>query len=661
MDIPEEKMKYLITSALPYANGPLHIGHLAGAYLPADIFTRFLKKKGIFAIHIGGTDENGVPITITAEKEGITPKDVVDKYHKIIKSQFDSVYIEFDNFSRTTTEIHRKLSQDFFLRLLEKGYIEKKRTEQFYCENCKRFLPDRYIEGICPYCKSEGARGDQCEKCGRWLEPTLLIEPKCKICGHKPVIRTTYHWYLKLDDFQKRLEDWIKTKDWKENVIRSVYKWLNEGLKPRPITRDLNWGVPVPLKEAEGKVLYVWFDAPIGYISSTIEYARKIGNERLWEELWKDKETKLIHFIGKDNIVFHTLIWPAMLMGYGEFILPDNVPANEFLNFKDEKMSTSRNLAVWIDEISRKYNPDYLRFYITLIMPETKDSNFTFEDFKIRVESDLINNFGNLVNRTLSFIKKNYAGRIPSSKKLSEKDNEILKKIEVTLKSFENNIFSYRFRDGLKDFIELSSEGNRYFDSSAPWKLIKQDKDRCDTVINISTILIDALADISEIFIPEGARKAKEMLNRPLRSWNEITENIIKGGEVIGDVKPIYEKFNDEKDEKGEKMNTISYEEFKKLDLKVAKILDVEDIQGADKLYKITIEIGEEKRTIVAGIKKQYKKEELLGRLIVVITNLEPAKIKGVESNGMLLAASDGEIISLLSPDKDIKTGSIVK
>lgn len=654
-------MKYLITSALPYANGPLHIGHLAGAYLPADIFTRFLKKKGIFAIHISGTDENGVPITITAEKEGITPKDVVDKYHKIIKDQFDSVFVEFDNFSRTTKEIHKKLSQDFFSRLLEKGYIEKQPTEQFFCENCKRFLPDRYIEGTCPYCKSEGARGDQCEKCGRWLEPTLLIEPKCKICGHKPVIKTTYHWYMKLDNFQRKLEDWIRTKNWKENVITAVNKWLKEGLKPRAITRDLNWGVPVPLKEAEGKVLYVWFDAPIGYISSTIEYSIKIGKERLWEELWKNQDTILIHFIGKDNIVFHTLIWPAMLMGYGEYVLPYDVPANEFLNFKDEKMSTSRNLAVWIHEVSKKYNPDYLRFYLTLIMPETKDSNFTFEDFKTRVESDLINNFGNLVNRTLSFIKNNYGGRIPNKNKLMGQDNEILRKIEETKKSFEDNILSFRFRDALKDFIELSSEGNRYFDSSAPWKLIKKDIDRCNTVINISTILIDALADISEIFIPKGAEKTKKMLNRPTRKWIEITENIIKGGEIIGDVKPIYEKFNDKNQEKGEKMNIVSYEEFKKLDLRVAKIINIEDIQGADKLYKITIEIGEEKRTIVAGIKKQYKKDELLGRLIVVITNLEPAKIRGVESNGMLLAASDGDMISILSPDKDIKTGSIVK
>lgn len=651
-------MKYLITSALPYANGPLHLGHLAGAYLPADIFTRFLKKKGIFAIHICGTDENGVPITITAEKEKITPKQVVDKYHKLIKEQFDSVFVEFDNFSRTTTEIHKKLSQDFFLRLYEKDFVEKRPAEQFYCEHCKRFLPDRYIEGICPYCKSEGARGDQCEKCGRWLEPVLLIEPKCKICGNPPVLKNSYHWYFKLDMFQKKLEDWIDSKDWKENVISTVQKWLNEGLKPRAITRDLNWGVPVPLKEAEGKVLYVWFDAPIGYISSTIEYSIKIGNEKLWEELWKDENTKLIHFIGKDNIVFHTLIWPAMLMGYGEFVLPDNVPANEFLNFKDEKMSTSRNLAIWIDDLSKKYNPDYLRFYITLIMPETKDSNFTFEDFKTRVESDLINNFGNLVNRTLSFIKKNYGGRIPAHGKLKEKDNEMLKKIEETLNSFEKNILSFRFKDALKDFIELSSEGNRYFDASAPWKLIKHDKERCDSVINTSALLIDALSDISEIFIPKGAEKTKEILRRPKRKWDEILSNVLKGGEIIGEVRPIYEKFNKEK---GEEMNTISYEDFKKLDLRIAKIIDVEDIQGADKLYKIIIEIGEEKRTIVAGIKKQYKKEELNGRLIVVITNLEPAKIRGVESNGMLLAASDGEIISILSPDKDIKTGSIVK
>uniref|UniRef100_A0A7C4YFI8 Methionine--tRNA ligase n=1 Tax=candidate division WOR-3 bacterium TaxID=2052148 RepID=A0A7C4YFI8_UNCW3 len=651
-------MKYLITSALPYANGPLHIGHLAGAYLPADIFTRFLKKKGIYAIHICGTDENGVPITITAEKEGITPKDVVDKYHKLIKEQFDSVHIQFDNFSRTTTEIHRKLSQDFFLKILKNGYIEKRETEQFYCERCKRFLPDRYIEGICPFCKEDGARGDQCEKCGRWLEPTLLIQPRCKICGSTPVIKKTFHWYLRLDLFQKKLEEWVKTKKWKENVITAVYKWLNEGLKPRAITRDIDWGVPVPLDEAKGKVLYVWFDAPIGYISSTIEYSNKIGNENLWKELWKDEETKLIHFIGKDNIVFHTLIWPAMLMGYGEYILPYDVPANEFLNFKDEKMSTSRNLAVWINDITEKYNPDFLRFYVTLIMPETKDSNFTFEDFKIRVESDLINNFGNLVNRTLSFIKKNYNGRIPERHILDDKDNEILRKIEETMKSVEKNIMSYRFRDALKEFIELSSTGNRYFDSSAPWKLIKEDRKKCDNVLNISCVLIDALSDIGEIFIPLGTGKVKEMLGRKKREWDRITEDLIKGGEVIGELKTLYEKF---KDEKGVEMNKISIEDFKKLELKIGKIINVEDIEGANKLYKIEVEIGDERRTLVAGIKEHYKKEELIGKLIVVVANLEPAKIRGVESQGMLLAASDGEKISIISPDKDIKTGSIVK
>ncbi len=657
-------MRYLVTSALPYANGPVHVGHLAGAYLPADIFTRFLKKKGIDAIHICGTDEHGVPITITAEKEKTTPEKIAEKYHRIIKEEFSAVYVEFENFSRTTIDIHTKLAQSFFLRLLEKGYIERRDTEQFYCPKCQRFLPDRYVEGTCPYCGYEQARGDQCERCGRWLEPVLLKNPRCKICGTPPVMKKTTHWYMKLNEMQPWIEEWVKTKDWKPNVSSAVYKWLNEGLKPRAITRDLSWGVPVPLDEAKGKVLYVWFDAPIGYISSTIEWAERIGEPEKWKDYWMDRETRLVHFIGKDNIVFHTIIWPAMLKGYGEFVLPHAIPANEFLNLEGDKISTSRNWAIWLDDFAGKFDPDYLRFYITMIMPETKDSNFSWDEFQERVTSELIDNFGNFVNRTLSFINKYMGGRIPHPGNLTADDNQILRRIEKDAEKMAEYLFEYRFRDGLKVFRELSREGNRYFDRNQPWRTRKEDPERAKTTLYISAVLADALADLGEIFIPGGTRRVKQMLGTEFRPWDEVLAPVLKGGEELKDVKPPYKKIDEEVislEKRRFQMEYVTIDDFKKLGLKVGKVEKVDTVEGANKLYKLTVNLGDETRTLVAGLRPYYTEEELQDKLIVVITNLEPATIRGVKSEGMLLAADDGRVVSIVSPDKEVAPGSEVR
>ena len=666
-------MRYLITSALPYANGPIHIGHLAGAYLPADIFVRFLKKSGEDAIHICGTDENGVPITIAAEKEGVSPIVIADRYHKIIEKDFNDVYIKFDNFSRTTTEIHKIISQKFFMRLLEKGYIDKRESTQFYCPNCKRFLPDRYVEGTCPYCGYKSARGDQCEQCGRWLEPTLLINSHCKICGTTPIQKKTVHWYLRLDMFEEKLRKWLEGKNWKDNVMSELMKWLKEGLRPRPITRDIQWGVPVPLKEAKGKVLYVWFDAPIGYISSTIEWAEKMGNPELWKDFWMDKNTRLIHFIGKDNKVFHGIIWPATLMGYGEFILPDNIPSNEFLNLEGDKISTSRDWAIWIGEFARKFDPDYLRFYLTLIMPETKDSNFSYDDFYARTQAELIDNFGNFVNRTFGFIKNYRGGIVPHPGEMDNEDREILNAIGLTAEGIKKDILSFRFKKALRKFIGLSTAANRYFDTKAPWKTRKIDEKRTDTTLYISSALVDGLSDIGEIFVPGGSARIKKMLNLSPRKWDFIKYPELKGGESLSDVAPPYEKIDKEKikiekrrfgmegkpEEKEKEYVTI--DDFKKMGLKIGKIVEVTDVEHADKLYKLTVDLGEEKRTLIAGLKSIYTKEELEGRNIVVITNLQPATIRGIKSEGMLLAADSGEVISILSPDKDVAPGTEVR
>ncbi len=666
------KNKILITSALPYANGKVHIGHLAGAYLPADIYTRFQRRKGRDAIHICGTDENGVPITISAEKQGVSPKEIVDRYYKIIKESFEGFGISFDNFSRTSLPAHYKLAQEFFLKLHKKGYISSKTEEQFYCPNCKRFLPDRYVEGTCPYCGYTSARGDQCEKCGRWLEPTMLINPKCKICGSTPILRETKHWYFNLDVFQKRLQEWISEKEhWRDNVKQFVQGWFQEGLRPRAITRDLSWGVPVPLKEARNKVLYVWFDAPIGYISSTIEWAKNKGEPEKWKDYWYSKDTKLVHFIGKDNIIFHAVVWPAILMGMEDYILPDDIPANEFLNMEGGKISTSRNWAVWLDEYLRDFPPDYMRYYLTIIAPETKDSDFKWKEFQERVNTELINAFGNFVNRVLTFVKNYMGNKIPYPESLTENSQQIFMQIEETVDKIDKLIESFQMRKAIKSFMDLADMGNRYYDISAPWKMLKENPENAGNTIYTCCVLIDALADIAEPFIPFSAKRIKKMLGLPFRKWDEIKIPQIKGGEELNRIEILYKKIEDgeietqikklgKEEEMEQKKEYVSIQDFKKMGLRTAKIIGIERVENADKLYKLQIDLGDEKRTLVAGLVKHYTEDELLGKTIVVITNLEPAIIRGIKSEGMLLAASSGEIVSILQPDKDVPSGSEV-
>lgn len=668
--------KILITSALPYANGPLHIGHIAGAYLPADIYTRYQKKKKREAIHICGTDEHGVAITIRADKEGKTPREIVDFYHERIKEDFRLMRIEFDNFSRTSLPIHYDTAQEFFLRLYNKGYITKKTVEQYYCPRCQRFLPDRYVEGTCPYCGYEKARGDQCDNCGRWLEPKELINPRCALCGSTPILKESTHYYLALSRLSAPLESWLNTKKnyWKPEVIGLALSWIKEGLKDRAITRDLEWGVPVPLEEAKGKVLYVWFDAPIGYISSTKEWAIKKGNPDLWKDWWLDKEnTKLVHFIGKDNIIFHAIVWPAMLIAHGDYVLPDNVPANYYLNLEGSKISTSRNWAIWIKDLATLYPADYIRFGLTYFMPETKDSDFTFHDFKERVNNELVNNFGNFVNRTLTFIKKYLNGRVgPLTEKGGEEDAEILSLIEKAPHELGELIDNYNFRKGIIYLMGLSDKGNAYFDRMAPWRTRKTDMERTKRTLSICYALIRTLSVLIEPYLPDSALRIKQMINAKDMSWDEASSWAIPEEVEIGKPEVLYKKVEEEKieigksesekkEEKESKMKEISFEEFVKLDIRIGKIKNAEKVEGADKLLKLTVDIGDREITLAAGIAEYYKPEELIGKEIPILVNLKPRKIRGILSQGMMLAADENGRPVLLHPEKEIKPGSKIR
>jgi methionyl-tRNA synthetase len=656
VDKGTKKRKIIVTGALPYANGPIHIGHLAGVYLPADIYTRFLRKKEEDVIFICGTDENGVPITISAEKEGISPKELVTRYHNNIKKSLKNLGVEFDNFSGTSRKIHHELSQKIFLNLYEKGFIESKTSKEFYCKNCQKFLPDRYVEGTCPYCDFEEARGDSCDSCGSWLEADQLINPKCKLCGEAPVKKETKHWYLLLNKFQDKLEKWIETKNWRKTVKSYLKGWLKEGLRPRPITRDLQWGIPVPLEEApENKVLYVWFDAPLGYISSTIEWAQGLGKGNKWKEYWKDSDTRLIHFIGKDNIVFHGIIWPAIIMGTGEFTLPDEIPANEYLNLEGRQISTSRNWAIWLHEYLDYFEPDFLRYYLCSIMPETRDSEFKWKEFQERVNQELINNLGNFVNRTLKFVDKYSEGRIPVPGELTKEDKEMLSHIDSLIDKLDSSLTNFNFRQAVRLWMQISATGNRYYDQMKPWETRKNNRERMATTIYLCSHLIQVLGTIAKLFIPFSAEKILKMLNLEEKRWDKLKSIELPENHKTG-------KTEDEEIEKQLrrlKMSHVTIDDFLKMGLKIGEIEKVEDVEGADKLYKLIVDTGE-KRTLVAGIKQKYSPEELLGKKIVVITNLEPANIRGVKSEGMLLAASNGDIISIISPDQDVPAGSKV-
>lgn len=542
--------KILVTAALPYANGPLHLGHLAGAYIPADVYVRYQRLKGSDILFICGSDEHGVPITIRADRENVSPKVIVDRYHEMMKESFRRIGLAFDNYSRTSLPLHHKIAQDFFLNLYNKGYIKEQSIQQYYCPTCRRFLPDRYIEGECPHCHRQGARGDQCEACGRWLEPEQLLSPKCKECGSTPEMRTTTHWYFRLSEFQQRLEDWQASKtDWKSNVREFCSGWFKEGLTDRPITRDIDWGIPVPLPNAEGKVLYVWFDAPIGYISSSVEWAQKQGTPDRWRDYWMNPETKLIHFIGKDNIVFHAIVWPATLMAHGDFILPSQIPANEFLNIEGDKISTSRNWAVWVDDYLEVFPPDPLRYWLESNAPETKDADFTWKDFQTSNNSELADVLGNLINRSLSFIEKNFEAKVPPAGTLRDSDRAILAEIGNATRRIGAALEDFQVRAAVGALMDLARSGNKYFNDEAPWSSFKVDRARCATTLNTTVQLLAALAVLMEPFLPFSAEKLWRMLNAPGshhdQRWNKVPELRLPDGHPLGKREILFSKIED--------------------------------------------------------------------------------------------------------------------
>lgn len=671
----------LVTTALPYANGPVHIGHLAGVYVPADIYTRYLRLKGEDVIMIGGSDEHGVPITLKAKSEGVTPQDIVDRYHTIIKDSFEEFGISFDIYSRTSSGIHAKTASDFFRKLYDKGEFIEKTSLQYYDEEANQFLADRYITGTCPHCHNERAYGDQCEACGTSLNATDLIDPKSAISGSKPVLRETKHWYLPLDKWEPTLREWIleNHKEWKTNVYGQCKSWLDMGLQPRAVSRDLDWGVPVPVEGAEGKVLYVWFDAPIGYISNTKELLPDT-----WEKYWKDKDTRMIHFIGKDNIVFHCIVFPAMLMAEGSYILPENVPANEFLNLEGDKISTSRNWAVWLHEYLKDFpgKQDVLRYVLTANAPETKDNDFTWKDFQARNNNELVAVLGNFVNRALVLTGKYFEGKVPQAGALTEYDEETLREFAGVKSQVENYLDNFRFRDALKEAMNLARIGNKYLADTEPWKLAKTDMPRVATILNLSLQIAANLAIAFEPFLPFSAAKLRRMLNMQQCDWARLGHtDILPVGQELGKAELLFEKIEDsaidaqiEKLQATKKANelknhqtapvreNIEFETFGKLDIRVGKVLECQKVPKADKLLQFKIDDGLGGRTIVSGIAKHYAPEDLVGKNVCFVANLAPRKLKGIESQGMILSAedADGRLV-VITPADEVKPGSEVK
>ena len=676
--------RYTVTTALPYANGPVHIGHLAGVYIPADTYVRYLRMKGEEVLFVGGSDEHGVPITIKAEKEGCTPQDIVDRYHNIIKDSFEKLGISYDIYSRTSSKTHHETAAAFFKKLYEDGKFIERETEQFFDPERNKFLSDRYIIGTCPKCGNDHAYGDQCEKCGSSMSPEELINPHSALSGAKLVKKATKHWYLPLDQYEQWLRDWIIEghKEWKPNVYGQVKSWLDNGLQPRAVTRDLDWGVPVPLEEADGKVLYVWFDAPIGYISNTIEHCREKGTD--WEKWWKDEDTKLVHFIGKDNIVFHCIIFPCMLKAYGDYIVPENVPANEFLNLENDKISTSRNWAVWLHEYLEEFpgKQDVLRYALTANAPETKDNNFTWKDYQDRNNNELLAIFGNFVNRTLVLTHKYFEGKVPAMINLNEKDNAAIEEMNQYPDKIAHLLDTYKFREALSELMNLARLGNRYLTENEPWKQFKTDPERVKTVLAVSLQIVAKLAILSEPFLPFSAKKLQAMIGLEVSGWNQAKETILLNEETqIGEVELLFTKVEDEtvaaqvkKLEDTKKQNEINawtpnpikpntnIDEFGKMDIRVGTVLECVKVPKADKLLQFLIDDGMNKRTIVSGIAKYYPNpEELVGKQVCFIANFEPRKLKGIVSEGMILSAEDkdGRLV-VVTPSQPVAPGSNV-
>ncbi len=670
----------LVTAALPYANGGVHIGHLAGVYVPADIYVRYLRLKKRDVLFICGSDEHGVPVTIRARKEGCTPQEVVDRYNKLIRESFEGFGISFDFFGRTTSEVHRQTASDFFRKLYDKGEFVEQESEQYYDEEAHTFLADRYITGECPHCHAEGAYGDQCEKCGTALSPTELINPRSTVSGAKPVLRKTKHWYLPLDKHQQWLEPWIteQHKEWRSNVMGQCKSWFDMGLKPRAVSRDLEWGIPVPVEGADGKVLYVWFDAPIGYISNTKEL---LPND--WEKWWKSNDTRLVHFIGKDNIVFHCIVFPAMLKAEGSYILPDNVPSNEFLNLEDDKISTSRNWAVWLDEYLVDFpgKQDVLRYVLTANAPETKDNNFTWKDFQARNNNELVAVYGNFVNRALQLTKKYYDGVVPAAGELTQYDLDTIEEFKGVKAEVERLLEAFRFRDAQKEAMNLARIGNKYLADSEPWKVIKTDPERVKTVLNISLQLVANLAIAFEPFLPFSSQKLRGMLHVDEAQWDRLgAVDLLPAGHQLGEPALLFEKIEDSVVEAQvqklldtKKANeaaqfkaapvkeNIPFEDFEKLDIRVATVLACEKVKKSKKLLKFTLADGADNRTIVSGIAQHYNPEDLVGKQVCYVANLAPRTISGIESQGMILSAVNfDDSLSVVTVDRKVVPGSQV-
>ena len=671
----KEYKRYLVTSALPYANGPVHIGHLAGVYIPSDIYARYLRLKGCDVISICGSDEHGVPITIKARKEG------VDRYHEIIRRSFEGLGMSFDIYSRTSSKTHARVASDFFRKLYDDGKFIEKTSMQYYDEEAQTFLADRYIVGTCPRCQNDRAYGDQCEKCGSTLSPDELIDPHSAVSGSVPVKRETKHWYLPLNDYEQFLREWILDghKEWKSNVYGQCKSWLDLGLQPRAVSRDLDWGIPVPVEGAEGKVLYVWFDAPIGYISATQDLTPD------WEKYWKDEETKMVHFIGKDNIVFHCIVFPSMLKAHGGYILPENVPANEFLNLEGDKISTSRNWAVWLNEYLEEFpgKEDVLRYVLCANAPETKDNDFTWKDFQARNNNELVAVLGNFVNRALVLTQKYYGGKVPACGELNDYDRETLAELAKVKGTLEQNIENYRFREALKEAMNVARIGNKYLADTEPWKVVKSDPERVKTILNIALQITANLSIAIEPFMPFSAAKILRMLLVEPFGWERLGRtDLIAAGHEIGEPSLLFEKIEDDVIQKqmdklaaikaankaaesaqniDAQKDSISFDDFQKMDIRVSTILAAEKVAKTKKLLKLTVDTGIDKREIVSGIAEHFAPEELVGRQVLVLVNLEPRTLKGIESRGMILMGEDasGKLV-LLQPGEKTNNGAIV-
>ena len=682
--------RYTITAALPYTNGPIHIGHLAGVYVPADIYSRYLRLTGNDVAYICGSDEHGAAIPMRARKEGVSPQVIIDKYHALIKKSFEDFGISFDNYSRTSAKVHHQTASEFFKKLYDDGKFIEETSEQLYDPEANQFLADRFVTGTCPKCGHEEAYGDQCENCGSSLNATDLINPKSTISGAEPVLKQTKHWYLPLDQYEDFLNEWIikgHKKDWKTNVYGQIKSWIDDGLRPRAVTRDLDWGIPVPVEGAEGKVLYVWFDAPIGYISSTKEWAEREGKD--WEPYWKDENTKLVHFIGKDNIVFHCIIFPSMLKAEGSYILPENVPANEFLNLEGKKLSTSKNWAVWLHEYLEEFpdKQDVLRYALTANAPETKDNDFTWKDFQARNNSELVAIFGNFINRVVVLTHKYYDGIIPTPGDFNEIDEQTLKELKAYPAVISSSIERYRFREASQELLNVARLGNKYLADEEPWKLIKTDEERTKTVMYVALQIASALAILSEPFLPFTSTKLKAMLNHKALDkqidWNQIhdTQVLLPASHTIEKSELLFSKIEDaeiqkqlDKLEATKKANeaenatvtpqkeTATFEDFTKMDLRVGTIVEAEKMPKAKKLLVLKVDTGIDTRTIVSGIAEHFAPEDIIGKKVTVLVNLAPRQLRGVESEGMILMTEtpDGKLV-FLNPDEDgVKSGTVI-